>query len=143
LLPSNIAINVLLGVSLQKLWKTINILHFLVYVPSWTLIIPPNVEMVLNFIAYIANGDFIPKEKMINWILKKLRIPLTESNISAKHSEDIKKRFLIIILFCIIILAIIIGVLAIICRRCQTKAAEYALQLKQKLFWNPFIRFGI
>ena len=111
---------------MQKLWKTINILHFLVYVPTWTLIIPPNVEIVLKFSAYVANGEFIPKEKITNWILKKLKIPAAKSDISSKHSEDIKKQFMIIILVSIIIIAIIIGVLAFFCRRYRTKAAEYA-----------------
>jgi hypothetical protein len=67
-LPGVIVMNILLGLSLKKLWSAVNILQFLIYVHEWVISPPGNLDMLFTKISFFARGDWIPKD----WIMERL-----------------------------------------------------------------------
>ena len=72
--PGNLVVSIIMGISLKKVWGAVNTLQFLIYFKIWSMSFPANTEKFLNYAAFIARGEFIPKDKIVNKILAKIRI---------------------------------------------------------------------
>ena len=69
--------NILLGISLKKLWSAVNLLQYVTYVDLWTVSLPANLDKFFKKARFFARGDWIPKEKIMGGL-----------HLSPKSSED-------------------------------------------------------
>ncbi len=65
LAPSTLIVNLLLGISLKKLWSAVNLLQFVTYVNLWKVSLPVNLENFFKKASFFARGDWIPKKRII------------------------------------------------------------------------------
>ena len=65
LAPSTLIVNLLLGVSLKKLWSAVNLLQFVTYVNLCKVSLPANLENFFTKASFFARGDWIPKKRII------------------------------------------------------------------------------
>ena len=65
LAPSTLIVNLLLGISLKKLWSAVNLLQFVTYVNLWIVSLPVNLENFFKKASFFARGDWIPKKKIM------------------------------------------------------------------------------
>ena len=72
--PGNLVVSIIMGISLKKVWGAVNTLQFLIYFKIWSISFPSNTEKFVNYVAFIARGEFIPKDKIMNKLLAKIRI---------------------------------------------------------------------
>jgi hypothetical protein len=133
-IPGNIALSIILGISLKKVWSAINVLQFLIYLNQWNLSLPANTDKFVGYIKFIARGEFIPKDKILNKVLPLFRIP--QSN----DKSIMFTRFLIIILVGVAVVAIVVGLLVYLCRNKNTRLSRELNNVKDKIFWNIIIR---
>jgi hypothetical protein len=133
-IPGNIALSIILGISLKKVWSAINVLQFLIYLNQWNLSLPANTDKFVGYIKFIARGEFIPKDKILNKVLPLFRIP--QSN----DKSIMFTRFLIIILVGVTVVAIVVGLLVYLCRNKNTRLSRELNNVKDKIFWNIIIR---
>jgi hypothetical protein len=137
-LPGNIAVSIILGLSLKKVWSAINIMQFLIYLQLWAITLPANTDKFVKYVAFIARGDFIPKEKIINTVFK-----MIGKNHYHTENDDSFTRFLIIIIVGIVILAALVVILALILKKYPSKFKGFVDSIMHQLFWNTFLRLTI
>ena len=77
LAPSTLAVNLLVGISLKKLWSAVNLLQFITYVNLWKVSLPANLENFFKKASFFARGDWIPKKQIMGLF-----------NLNAKGQED-------------------------------------------------------
>ena len=77
LAPSTLIVNLLLGISLKKLWKAVNLLQFVTYVNLWKVSLPANLDKFFKKASFFARGDWIPKKQIMGLF-----------NLNASGSED-------------------------------------------------------
>lgn len=138
LIPGNIAVSIILGLSLKKVWSAINVLQFLIYLQLWAITLPANTEKFVWYVAFIARGDFIPKNKIINIVLKMIGKPGNHAD-----NNDSFTRFLIFIIVCIVIMSALIVILAFILKKYPSKLKGFVDLIWHQLFWNTFLRLCI
>jgi len=109
-IPGNLVLSILLGISLKKVWQTINILQFLIYFQLWRVNIQANTDKFVDYVAFIARGEFIPKEKIMNKVLAIFHIKETSDK------QQVFTRFLIIIVVGVVIIGILVVALIFILR---------------------------
>lgn len=64
LIASNAAISIIFGVSLKQIWALVTTLQFVVYFRLWNAEMPANLKSTLEFIKFIALGEFIDMSKI-------------------------------------------------------------------------------
>jgi len=74
LAPSTLIVNMLLGLSLKKLWSAVNLLQFLNYVYLWKVSLPANLEKFFKKASFFARGDWIPKKRIIDLFNLKAKV---------------------------------------------------------------------
>ena len=77
LAPSTLIVNLLLGVSLKKLWSAVNLLQFVTYVNLWKVSLPANLDKFFQKASFFARGDWIPKKQIMGLF-----------NLNARGPED-------------------------------------------------------
>lgn len=92
----------------------------------------------IDYVAFIAKGDFIPKEKIINFILKLIGLKT-----DATDETNSFTRLLIIIIVGVSIMAVLIVMLAFISKKYPSRIKGYVDMMMHKLFWNTFLRMTI
>jgi len=65
LAPGTFIVNLLLGVSLKKLWSAVNLLQFVTYVNLWKVSLPANLNKFFKKASFFARGDWIPKKQIM------------------------------------------------------------------------------
>ncbi len=68
LAPSTLIVNLLLGLSLKKLWSAVNLLQFVTYVNLWKVSLPANLENFFKKANFFARGEWIPKKQIMDVI---------------------------------------------------------------------------
>jgi hypothetical protein len=77
LAPSTLIVNLLLGISLKKLWSAVNLLQFVTYVNLWKVSLPANLDKFFQKASFFARGDWIPKKQIMGLF-----------NLNARGPED-------------------------------------------------------
>lgn len=85
-------------------------------------------------VSFIARGEFLPKEKIMNKVLPLLKIP------KSNDKTIMFTRFLIFILVGVAIIATIMTLLVFICRNRDSRLARAFVNVKDKIFWNIILR---
>jgi hypothetical protein len=71
-LGSNLAVCLILGVSLNNVWQLMNTIQLLTLIPLFKLPIPPQFLSLCDSIMDFSNLDLIPEELSIKYIRRKL-----------------------------------------------------------------------
>ena len=87
-------------------------MQFLIYLQLWVITLPANTSKFIDYVAFIARGNFIPKAKIINIFLKLIGIKTDDTDNSNSFT-----RFLIIIIIGVVVLAVLIVMLALILKK--------------------------
>ena len=135
LAPSTLIINLLLGVSLKKLWAAVNLLQFVTYVNLWRVSLPANLQQFFEKASFFARGDWIPKKQIMGLF-----------NLNSKETgneQGLQTRFLILILVVIAVLTLLILAMIYACRRYSTRIVRICQDQKKKIFWNFLIRYQL
>ena len=66
-MPSTLVVNILLGVSLKKLWSAVNLRQFVTYVDLWRVSLPANLDGFFKKARFFALRDWIPTRNT-SWI---------------------------------------------------------------------------
>ena len=139
LLPGNVALCIILGFSLQWVWSAVNVMQFLIYLQLWAITLPANTSKFIDYVAFIARGNFIPKAKIINFFFKLIGIKTNDTD-----NENSFTRFLLIIIIGVVVMAVLIAMLAFILNKYpKSRLKGYVVMMVHKLFWNTFLRMTI
>jgi len=125
---------------------------------------PPNVFEIITTLKYIALGEFIPYERMVNWFKELFGIdsPQTSEELDALESAGATSSnifdnmgAMLVIGIGLIVVVLLIGALSFCLKKDKEQDSENELwievtykvrfhyeMLKNKLFWNTFIRFS-
>ena len=106
----------------------------MIYLKGWNFILPANTDKIIKLTCYVARGEFIPKEKILNYTLALLRIP------KSNDKSVIFTRFLIIILATVAIVAALVSLLVYACQKRKSRLARELVNFKDKIFWNTILR---
>jgi hypothetical protein len=71
-LASNLAVCLILGVSLNNVWQLMNTIQLLTLIPLFKLPIPPQFLSLCDSIVSFSNLDLLPEEMSIKYIRRKL-----------------------------------------------------------------------
>ncbi len=71
-LGSNLAVGLILGVSLSNVWQLMNTIQLLTLIPLFKLPIPPQFLSLCDSIMDFSNLDLLPEEVSIKYIRRKL-----------------------------------------------------------------------
>lgn len=134
MIPGNLVVSIILGISLKKVWSAINVLQFLIYFKIWQFSIPANTEKFINYVQFIARGEFIPKDKIMNKLMNLLHIAKSEDKATNFT------RFLIAILVGLIVVAMLVSLLVFLCRNKESRLAKTLIGIKDQIFWNTILR---
>jgi hypothetical protein len=85
-------------------------------------------------VSFIARGEFLPKEKIMNKVLPLLKIP------KSNDKTILFTRFLIFILVGVAIVATLVTLLVFLCRNRDSRLARAFVNIKDKIFWNIILR---
>jgi hypothetical protein len=85
-------------------------------------------------VSFIARGEFLPKEKIMNKVLPLLKIP------KSNDKTILFTRFLILILVGVAIVATLVTLLVFLCRNRDSRLARAFVNIKDKIFWNIILR---
>ncbi len=85
-------------------------------------------------VSFIARGEFLPKEKIMNKVLPLLKIP------KSNDKTILFTRFLILILVGVAIVATLVTLLVFLCRNRDSRLARAFVNVKDKIFWNIILR---
>ena len=69
---SNLAVCLILGVSLKNVWQLMNTIQLLTLIPLFKLPIPPQFLSLCDSIMDFSNLDLLPEELSIKYIRRKL-----------------------------------------------------------------------
>ncbi|CDW88878.1 UNKNOWN [Stylonychia lemnae] len=61
---SNFALSIILSISMRQLWKLVNTLQLITYIPMLSVALPQNAMICFNSLIQISNLDLIPKETL-------------------------------------------------------------------------------
>ena len=106
----------------------------MIYLKGWNFILPANTDKLIKLTCYVARGEFIPKERILNYTLALLRIP------KSNDKSVIFTRFLIIIFVTVITVAALVSLLVYACRKRNSRLARELVNVKNNIFWNPILR---
>ena len=85
-------------------------------------------------VSFIARGEFLPKEKIMNKVLPLLKIQ------NSNDKTIMFTRFLIFILVGVTIIATLVTLLVFMCRNRDSRLARAFVNVKDKIFWNIILR---
>ena len=85
-------------------------------------------------VSFIARGEFLPKEKIMNKVLPLLKIQ------KSNDKTIMFTRFLIFILVGVTIIATLVTLLVFMCRNRDSRLARAFVNVKDKIFWNIILR---
>jgi hypothetical protein len=85
-------------------------------------------------VSFIARGEFLPKEKIMNKVLPLLKIP------KSNDKTILFTRFLILIVVGVAIVATLVTLLVFLCRNRDSRLARAFVNIKDKIFWNIILR---
>jgi len=64
-------------IALKYIWNLVNVLQFVVFTHYWNVNLPPNVEVVITKLKYVALGEFIPYDWLFSKVESFLAVPST------------------------------------------------------------------
>jgi len=104
----NLIINIVLSFGLKYLWNFVNLLQFLVFIPKWSINIPPNALAILIQLKAIALMEFIPTKEITSKISGWLGMdPDDDSNIMNGMG--------LMLLIAIVIILVVITLMVVSC----------------------------
>ena len=65
---SQLFLNLAMSSSLKLLWGMMNVLMFIIFMKSWQFSIPAYSGVVIDKLAILVLGEFIPKEELKSYI---------------------------------------------------------------------------
>lgn len=134
-LPGNLIASIVLGVSLKKLWQAINIMQFLIYFQLWSNFeISANAGKFLDYVGFIARGEFIPKEHFISKAMEKLNVTIP------KDKAKLFTIFLGAVLLMVAVVATLIWLVVYVVRNQKSWLALQVISMKKQIFWNMILR---
>ena len=150
---TNLILNCILYVGLKYLWNMVNLLQFEVFMILWQIRIPYKAEAFLKYIKLLALMEFIPSQWFIDSISETLGISCQENDQICDDEEEkqgIEKlgtsniiENMGIMLFLLSFIIILLG-LVLVSRICMYKDYRWYrryMKIRQKFFWNIFIRY--
>ena len=131
-----------MGKALHSMWILINTLQFFVYISAWRIMYPSFTQMLLHQFKRIALGEFMDDLDWADQVSEELKIPTDE-----EQSELLSGLGLTLILASatLLILVILVLIINLVLKGCKLspKWQSRLKWLKQKVFWNPLIRYTL
>ena len=129
-------------------------LQFFVYIASWNIRFPPITRFLLHELRKISLGEFLDDFEIGKHVLEPIGIvSQSDSATDEKVGEErlgsgkgMSSSFGTTLILASIGFAVLIAVVLLtvyLCKRltCSAKCKTGVRKLKQKVFWNPFIRY--
>ena len=155
---TNLILNCFLYVGLKYLWNMVNLLQFEVFMLLWQISIPYKAEAFLKYIKLLALMEFIPSKWLTDAISDFLGVGCKEDDatcqadidesertgLSKLGSTNIVDNMGIMLLVGVFIMVFVI--LLLLTKQCMYK--DYRLfriymKVRQRIFWNTFIRYAL
>ena len=84
------------------------------------MMLPANIQTFIDYTAYIARGEFLPKEQLINWITEILGFDKD----TKLDKQTVQTRLLLFILALISVISILVVILVIACKRYNNRVKD-------------------
>ena len=136
------------------MWTLILTLQFFVYIASWNIRFPPITRFLLHELRKISLGEFLDDFEIGKHVLEPIGIvSQSDSATDEKVGEErlgsgkgMSSSFGATLILASIGFAVLIAIVLLavyLCKRftCSAKCKTGVRKLKQKVFWNPFIRY--
>ena len=153
---TNLLLNCFLYVGLKYLWNMVNLLQFEVFMLNWQISIPYRAEAFLKYIKLLALMEFIPSEWLTDAISDFFGIGCKKDDATCKESIDESERTgmsklgstnivdnmgIMLLLAVFILLFVVLLLLSKHCMYADYRLFRVYMQIRQRIFWNTFIRY--
>ena len=146
-------LQVVIKAAMSKVWAIFNTLQILTLMPLMAITLPGNVQMIYDEFDKIANLEFIPKDKIYEFIFGEP--PAKVSNTQLKdlalekagiHKDNLLKSiFLVVVAF--ISMVLLIGLIIFINKKYfhtfHEKVKKVFISIKNKLMFNSVFRSAL
>ena len=132
--------DLLLGTSLKKIWSIVNILQFIVFFHFIKVSIAAHSSVFLSKLKIIALGEFFPYEEITNEVEEKFNIDV-DKYFRSDIIEQLGSTFVMGEGLGFFGLALVM--LGLLRKCCNEKIGKTFDKLKEKVFWNAFIRYTL